>query len=351
MAIFCSMMSRTSRPRERSTMKLTLVRALLILTSTSLLATSAFAAKSYSYFRVGNANDITTSTTAGFVLMGGGTDVDAAFQWMCQRSGGGDFLVIRATGTDAYNPYIQQLCPAENSVATLIIPNRTAASDPFVISTMQNAEALWIAGGDQSNYINFWKGTPVEDTLNALIARGVPVGGTSAGMNVLTQFIYSALASQGVTSSEALADPFDRRITLDRDFANIPVLQGLIGDPHFVTRDRMGRDLAFLCRINLNGWSATPRDIDVDERTALLIDAKGNGAVVGTSTVYFLQAPGAPQVCQAGTPLTYQNISVYRIDASGSFNIPNWRGTGGVTYSVSANIGVLSSTQPGGAIY
>ena len=83
--------------------------------------------------------------------MGGGTDVDAAFQWMCQRSGNGDFLVIRATGTDAYNPYIQQLCPGENSVATLIIPNRAAASDPFVITTIQNAEALWIAGGDQSD--------------------------------------------------------------------------------------------------------------------------------------------------------------------------------------------------------
>ena len=78
-----------------------------------------FAAKQYSYFRVGNPNDTSTSTTPGTVLMGGGTDVDAAFQWMCQRSGGGDFLVIRATGTDAYNPYIQALCPAENSVATL----------------------------------------------------------------------------------------------------------------------------------------------------------------------------------------------------------------------------------------
>ena len=170
----------------------------------------AFAAKQYSYFRVGNANDVTTSTTPGTVLMGGGTDVDAAFQWMCGRSGNGDFLVIRATGTDAYNPYIQQLCPNENSVATLIIPNRTAASDPFVVSTIQNAEALWIAGGDQSNYINFWKGTPVEDQLNALIARGVPIGGTSAGMNVLTEFVYSALAGQGVTSSQALADPFTR---------------------------------------------------------------------------------------------------------------------------------------------
>src|SRR5215468_6396304 len=144
--------------------------------------TPAFSAKQYSYLRVGNANDVTTATTAGTVLMGGGTDVDAAFQWMCQRSGNGDFLVIRATGTDAYNPYIQQLCPNENSVATLIIPNLAAASDPFVISTIQNAEALWIAGGDQSNYINFWKGTPVQTEINAVIARNAPIGGTSAGM-------------------------------------------------------------------------------------------------------------------------------------------------------------------------
>src|SRR5215475_2000233 len=163
--------------------------------------TPAFSAKQYSYFRVGNSDDVTTATSPGTVVMGGGTDVDAAFQWMCQRSGNGDFLVIRATGTDAYNPYIQQLCPVENSVATLIIPNRTAASDPSVISTIENAEALWIAGGDQSNYINFWKGTPVNDALNSLIARGVPIGGTSAGMNVLAQFIYSAQASQAVNSS------------------------------------------------------------------------------------------------------------------------------------------------------
>ena len=91
----------------------------------------AFGAKQYSYFRVGNPTDVTTATTPGTVLMGGGTDVDAAFQWMCQRSGNGDFLVIRATGTNAYNPYIQQLCPGENSVSTLIIPNRAAASDPL----------------------------------------------------------------------------------------------------------------------------------------------------------------------------------------------------------------------------
>jgi len=311
----------------------------------------SFAAKQYSYFRIGNPNDVTTTTTPGTVLMGGGTDVDAAFQWMCQRSGGGDFLVVRATGTDAYNPYIQQLCPNINSVATLIIPNRTAASDPFVVTTIQNSEVLWIAGGDQSNYINFWKGTPVEDQINAVIGRGAPFGGTSAGMNVLTEFVYSALASQGVTSSQALADPFNRYITLDRDFASIANLHGIIGDPHFVTRDRMGRDLAFMCRIYANGWSSAPRDIAIDEKTALLIDAKGSASVVGSSTAYFMQAPGAPEVCQSNTPLSYYNINVYRIDSSGSFDLTRWIGKGGVSYTVSADAGVVSSTQPGGGIY
>ena len=311
----------------------------------------AFAAKQYSYFRVGNPNDVTTSTTAGIALEGGGTDVDAVYQWMCQRSGNGDFLVIRATGTDAYNPYIQQLCPNENSGAPLIIPNLSAANDPFVSSTILNAEALFIAGGNQADYINFWTGTPVESALNTLIARGVPIGGTSAGMNVLSEFIYSALGSQGVTSSEALANPFNKYITLARDFVNIPAVRGLIDDPHFVTRDRMGRDLAFMCRIYLNGWSSAPRDIAIDEQTALLLDASGNGTVVGISTVYFLQAPGAPQVCQSGTPLTYQNIGVQRINSSGTFSLSTWKGTNVTTYSVSANSGVLSSTQPGGSVY
>jgi cyanophycinase-like exopeptidase len=310
----------------------------------------AFAAKQYAYFRVGNAADVATATAGGTVLMGGGTDVDAAFQWWKPYVNGGDVVVIRATGTDAYNPYIQALCPAENSVATLIIPNRAMAADPFVVSTIQNAEALWIAGGDQSDYINDWTGTPVQDAINASISRGVPVGGTSAGMNVLTEFVYSALASQGVTSSQALADPFTRYTTLDRDFAAVAPLAGIIGDPHFVTRDRMGRDLAFMCRIYMNGWSSAPRDIAVDERTALLIDSRGAVSVTGTGTAYFLEG-GAPQLCQPKTPLTYQNVSVYRIGAGGTFDLGRWTGKGGLSYSVAANAGVLSSTQAGGSIY
>lgn len=34
----------------------------------------------------------------GVVLMGGSTDVDSAFAWMCTKAGGGDWLVLRTTG-------------------------------------------------------------------------------------------------------------------------------------------------------------------------------------------------------------------------------------------------------------
>jgi cyanophycinase len=316
-------------------------------------ALPALAAKSpYTYYRLGNDSDVSARTSPAIVLMGGGTDVDAAFVEMCKRAGNGDFLVIRATGTDAYNPYIMGLCPNANSIATLIIPSVEAANDGRVRDIILKAEAIWIAGGDQSNYINYWKGTQAQAALNDRVQADVPIGGTSAGMNVLTQFVYSALASKGVTSSQALADPFNRYMSFDRDFVALPLLAGVIGDPHFAARDRMGRDLAFLCRVHQNGWSAQPRGISVDEETALIIDeASGNGTVVGIGSVYFLQAPGAPEVCASKTPLTYRNIDVYRIHSGGTFYLDTWKGRGGAEYKVSSEAGVLTSTQSGGSPY
>jgi len=324
--------------------------ATLLLACACALPGPALAAKK-TYFRVGNAADAVAVTTAGTVLMGGSTDVDEAFKWLCTRAAGGDFLVVRATGTDGYNPYVQSLCPGLNSVATLIISSAKAANVPSVRETIANAEVLWIAGGDQSNYITEWTGTPVQQALNEHIAAGKPIGGTSAGLAVLTQFVYSALGSQGITSADALADPYNRYNTFARDFVYVPHLQGAIGDTHFAARDRMGRTISFLCRIHAGGWSATPRAIAVSEETALLIDARGIGAVVGTNNAYFIEAPGAPEVCSPGLPLTYRDLAVRRVGVGESFDVADWKGSAGAAYSVTAEAGVLSSSQPGGSAY
>lgn len=307
----------------------------------------------FTSFVVGNPADAPQSSqsTPGLVLMGGGTDVDAAFQWMCQRAGGGDFLVIRTTGTDAYNPYIQQLCPQMDSVETIIITTVTGANSAYVSGQIQNAEALWIAGGDQSTYVNLWRGTAVQTGVNFLLnTKQSPVGGTSAGLAVLSQFIYTG-AIGSVTSSQALANPFHRYVTIDRDLFQSALGVNKLYDSHFVTRDRMGRSLAFLARIVNNGWAAQPRAIGIDEETALLVTSNGAATMVGVGAAYFLQAPGPAQVLADKTPLTYLNIGVYKVPQGGTFNLSTWSGSGGVAYTLNVNNGSVTSTQAGGNIY
>jgi cyanophycinase len=328
-----------------------------VLAAASLLAVPLRAAPTpkpgYQAFIVGNPADApqSPSLSAGLVLMGGGLDVDAAFQWMCQRAGGGDFVVIRTTGTDAYNPYIQQLCPQMDSVETIVITTVAGANSQYVSDHIAHAEALWIAGGDQSTYLSLWRGTAVETQVNTLInGKGAPVGGTSAGLAVLSQFIYTG-ALGSVTSSQALANPFHRYVTLDRDLFDSSLGVDKLYDSHFVTRDRMGRSLAFLARIVGNGWSSQPRGIGIDENTAILVTPNGAGTMVGTGAAYFLQAPGPAQVLAAKIPLTYHNVGVYKVPQGGTFNLSSWSGSGGVAYTLNVDAGALTSTQAGGNIY
>jgi cyanophycinase len=304
---------------------------------------------SYEYYVVGNSNNVTTSTSAGELLMGGGTDVDAAFVWMIGKSGGGDFVVIRASGTDAYNPYIYDLGSVD-SVETIITKNRAAASDPFVVEKIRNAEALFIAGGDQSNYVDLWKDTPIEDAIHELVARKVPIGGTSAGLAVMGEFLFSA-ANGTIYSDTALSNPYNNKVALDRDFLVLPYMNGIITDSHFVTRDRMGRLVTFLARIVQDGWASSAKGLGIDEQTAIAVDERGRATVLGFGSAYFLQTPGMPEVCQAKTPLTYRNLSVYRVSGSATFNFATWSGNGGTAYTISAENGVLTSTQADGSVY
>ncbi len=85
---------------------------------------------------------------------------------------------------------------------------------------------MFIAGGDQSDYTNFWLNTPVQDVFNERIKARVPVGGTSAGMAVLTQFIYNG---DGADSSEALQDPYSALVSFDRNFVDVNIAPGVKG--------------------------------------------------------------------------------------------------------------------------
>ncbi|MFZ3339876.1 MAG: cyanophycinase [Terriglobales bacterium] len=319
------------------------------------LAAATAHAASFQYFRLGNKEDVRVRPSGGTAMMGGGTDLDEAFRWLCKKGNGGDFLVVRASGDDDYNDYVNKLCKL-NSVATLILPDRAAAEDPAVAEIMKKAEVIFISGGDQAHYIRAWKGTPVEDAINGHVADGKPIGGTSAGLAVQGEFVYGALGDKpddnDLASNDVLPNPYFDRVTLVRGFLKIPHLENLLTDSHFAKRDRMGRTLGFLARIMQDGWSKSPREVAVDEKSAVLVEPDGKGTIVGNGKgAYFLRPTRRPDVCKKGQPLTFRKINVYRAAAGAHFDLVRWKGRGGTSYSLSVENGKIKSTQANHSIY
>jgi cyanophycinase len=137
-----------------------------------------------------------------------------------------------------------------------------------------------------------------------------------------------------------------------RDFIKIPLLENLITDSHFAKRDRMGRTLVFLARIMQDGWSKDPREIAIDEQSAVLVEPDGKATVVGPGRgAYFLRPTHPPEVCKEKVPLTFKDISAYKGPAGSHFGLSSWTGEGGEAYTISVDAGVIHSPRRDNAVY
>jgi cyanophycinase len=243
-------------------------------------------------------------TGPGLILMGGGIEPDQAFRWWNDLLQGGDVVILRASGSDGYNDYLYSEIGGVDSVETLLVDTRRLADDPYVRARIEDAEGVFLAGGDQSVYIDAWKGTGLEIALHTVWDRGGVIGGTSAGLAVLGERVYTA-ANGTVYSDEALADPFDTRMAFDDDFLALPPLVGWVTDSHFSERERLGRLLGFVARGVVDGVADPMRGIGVDERTALVVGPDGEGRVVGRGGVTLVQGT-TPETCAPGESLVFE---------------------------------------------
>jgi cyanophycinase-like exopeptidase len=201
---------------------------------------------------------------------------------------------------------------------------------------------VFIAGGDQWNYVNLWKDTKVEDAINWVrnTKKGV-VGGTSAGAAILGQYYFSA-QNGTVTSAEAIANPYRSTVTLGRnDFLALPYMQNLIVDTHLNNPDRRGRITTFMARMSKD-FAIRPYGIGLDENTAVCIEENGASKVFGNGYAFFLRqntTSGTPERCVSGSSLDWYRsqaaVAVYRVGGTTSgantFNLSSWSGTGGTS--------------------
>ena len=296
-----------------------------LLLLTALLVLPAAHGASYDYWLTGNPSDARPAATrGGLFLSGGGGDVAAAWRWFIACAGGGDIVVLRASGVDGYNDYLYSKIGGVDSVESIRFNDATAAHEPRILEIIANADGVFLAGGDQAKYVTYWKDSPVGAALNAHLRAGKPLGGTSAGLAVLGQFYFSAL-EDSITSAAALADPFDRKVTIGRDFIAAPALAGIITDSHFMARQRLGRLVTFLARLSAEQKDPAGRlaGLGIDEATALCLEPDSSGKVYTEKNgLAWLVVPSRPaQILAPGKPLLVRGVQVIGLGPDSVLNL------------------------------
>ncbi len=319
-------------------------------------------AQGYTSYFTGNATDVSPQTTFGVCMMGGATEHDNAMRWLLEKANGGDVVVIRSTGSNGYNNYLySQLGVTVNSVETLVITSAAGATDPYVLNKVANAELIWFAGGDQYNYVSYFKDNALEDLINDHInVKHAPVGGTSAGMAILGGKYFSA-QNGSVTSAQALANPYASNVTLGSDdFLEVPFMENVITDTHYDNPDRRGRSVAFLARLKQD-LNTNAKAIACNEYVAVCIGDDGIAKVYGDypnyqEFAYFIMDnctnTNGVENCMPGSPLTWNNngqaLKVYKVpgtmNGTNFYDVNDWYagvGSGGSWQDWSAVNGSL----------
>ncbi|HYX33236.1 MAG TPA: hypothetical protein VE954_08990, partial [Oligoflexus sp.] len=193
-----------------------------------------------------------------------------------------------------------------------------------VARLINRSEVIFFAGGNQADYVA-WRNSKLMPAVQNVVTRGGVVGGTSAGLAILGQFVFDAVTAgaNNVATVDAVANPFAPTISFTRDMLKFPTMQGILTDSHFGERDRFGRLGAFMARQIADGAiPATGRitGLGVSEGTAILVDAAGRGirAPGSVGAAFFIRAGAAGRIANAQT-LLYSNLNVIRLDADGQY--------------------------------
>ncbi|NNE55125.1 MAG: type 1 glutamine amidotransferase-like domain-containing protein [Flavobacteriales bacterium] len=338
-----------------------------VLTILILTLTFTGVSQGYTSFLTGDSANVNVTPERGTLLAGGAGDNDDAMTWFLERANGGDVVVIRASGSDGYNNYLFSSLGVEvNSVETIVWNDSSASTDEYVLGQLANAEAIWIAGGDQWDYVSYWKDNAVEDVLNMHIAEKGLIGGTSAGMAILGGSYFNAMNGT-VYSDESLEDPYNNWLHLGHgDFLETPFLSNVITDTHYDDPDRRGRHVTFLARM-FQDEGIYPLGIACDEYSAVCVDENGIAHCFGEypdydDFIYFIrpncEEPWGPEVCVENELLHWYRdmaaLKVYRVSATinGSkfLDLNDWlTGEGGEWQTWYVENGLLNFVEDGNA--
>lgn len=176
------------------------------------------------------------------------------------------------------------------------------------LRTLDAATGIFLTGGNQLRLTTILGGTAVAKAIRRRNARGVTVGGTSAGAAILSEHMI-AFGEEGPT-------PKAGGVTLVPGFG---LTNRVVIDQHFRQRDRLGRLLTALA------YNPFAVGIGLDEDTAAFIDpddrlhVHGGGAItiVDASALSYSSIATARQ----GEPVCVTGVRLHILTAGASFDL------------------------------
>jgi cyanophycinase len=148
-----------------------------------------------------------------------------------------------------------------------------AGNSEWLAWLRDEATGIFLTGGNQLRISTILGGTEVAKTIRTANARGVTVGGTSAGAAILSEHMI-AFGKSGSTPRAGM-------VSLAPGFG---LTNRVVIDQHFRQRDRIGRLLSALA---FNPFAV---GVGLDEDTAAFIDGSDVIEVVGSGSITVLDA-------------------------------------------------------------
>ncbi|MBL8150345.1 MAG: Type 1 glutamine amidotransferase-like domain-containing protein, partial [Blastocatellia bacterium] len=223
-----------------------------------------------------------------------------------------------------------------------------ADANSSAISEIQNADVIFIKGGDQGQYYDDWNETLLESHIRTVVqTRNGAIGGTSAGAMSLAEYSFSG--GQDMISSDVLADSHSSFLNdaslsgtsgIHTDFFSF--IDNVVVDTHYTQRGRLGRLLGLLGKSVQDFGTREILAVGLEQKTGLFIK-NGVAEVIGVGAIDFIKESSNSTLSRIpGRPLFYTNLVLDRLTHGWKYNL--------ATRSVNTTAlpsGTLAVTYPG----
>ena len=250
------------------------------------------------------------------LLVGGGSEKNGTNSWSTppyRWAVEGKRVAIIGTETGSLAPYMESQCGAVRA-REFAIATRDSADSQATYDTLMTYDVIFFRGGDQWEYYNLYRNTRLLVAVNDKYSQGGCIGGTSAGMHILSSIVFTA-ENGTVYPYECIENPNNSYVTLEDDFLDLK--PGFIFDTHFCERARFGRLAGFLANYRFSA-NEDLTGLGMDDMTCMTVDENGLGTVYGTGCANFYRSAGS--FSQNGNKLLADSIVVIQLLKGCTYN-------------------------------